>query len=156
QSLTVFYRELSYGMMCHRGSLPWRQARQIFPKHRQRIQRPYPHHPIYFIVITYQENTMKPRHFVSLVVSLSLLLVLGAPLLAQAEVEDEPPHVQVSEQGVVDGRVNIIRAIAPGPAWIVIHADADGRPGPVIGHAALEEGENLDVVVEVDVDAVTP
>lgn len=99
---------------------------------------------------------MKPRHLISLVASLILLLALGAPVLAQAEVEDEPPHVQVSEQGVVDGRVNIVRAIAPGPAWVVIHADADGRPGPVIGHAALEEGENLDVVVEVDVDAVTP
>ena len=52
--------------------------------------------------------------------------------------------------------MTIVKATVGGPAWVVIHADADGKPGPVIGHAPLVEGANTDVVVEIDEDAATP
>lgn len=94
------------------------------------------------------------RHFLGLIVSLIGFLILRPAALAQSDAEQ--PNVQVSEQGIVDGRVNIVRAVVDGPAWVVIHADADGKPGPVIGHAALHEGENTDVVVEIDTAAATP
>lgn len=93
-------------------------------------------------------------HFLGLIVSLIAFLIFGPVALAQTI--PSPPNVQVSEQGIVEGRVNIVRAVADGPAWVVIHADADGKPGPVIGHAALHEGENTDVAVDIDTEAATP
>ncbi len=36
------------------------------------------------------------------------------------------------------------------PGWIVIHTDNGGKPGPVVGYAAVREGENLNVVVAID------
>src|SRR5205085_1854517 len=54
-----------------------------------------------------------------------------------------------------DGQVVIARAVINGPGWIVIHADANGAPGPVIGHAALLSGINADVAVPVDAAQVT-
>lgn len=34
--------------------------------------------------------------------------------------------------------------------WLAIHADDNGRPGEVLGHAPLREGKNADVVVRLD------
>lgn len=34
--------------------------------------------------------------------------------------------------------------------WIAIHADDNGRPGEVLGHAPLREGENAGVAVRLD------
>jgi hypothetical protein len=34
--------------------------------------------------------------------------------------------------------------------WLAIHADDNGRPGEILGHAPLREGENADVVVRLD------
>lgn len=38
--------------------------------------------------------------------------------------------------------------------WIAVHSDADGKPGPVIGTAQVQQGESSDVVVTLD-EAVT-
>jgi hypothetical protein len=76
---------------------------------------------------------------------------------ATPEATEEPtPNVQVSDRGIVDGAVLMVRVVATGPSWVVIHADADGRPGPVIGYAPIEEGESLDVEVPIDEEAATP
>jgi plastocyanin len=56
----------------------------------------------------------------------------------------------VSDQDIVEGTVTVSEVDSAGPGWIVIHADADGAPGPVIGHTAVENGANKDVVVEID------
>lgn len=34
--------------------------------------------------------------------------------------------------------------------FIAVHEDLDGAPGPVVGHVAVSEGDNSDVVVELD------
>lgn len=64
------------------------------------------------------------------------------------EVEDQPlgPNATVSVQNAGIG----------GPGWIVIHADDGGEPGPIIGHARLDEGESVDVTVEIDPTGLTP
>lgn len=41
------------------------------------------------------------------------------------------------------------------PGWVVIHADENGAPGPAIGRAAVSNGENTDVMVEIDTKAAT-
>ena len=95
---------------------------------------------------------MRSRFFFSLVVSFGLLFAFGSVVAAQTWT----PDVQVDDGGVVDGAVIIAKATVEGPAWVVIHADDGGNPGPVIGHAPLAAGENLQVVVEIDRAASTP
>lgn len=105
---------------------------------------------------------MKSRHLIRHLLGLTALLILlfsfGPVAWAQTTTQgaEEDPFIQVSEQGIVDGRVLIVQTFTNAPAWVVIHADADGKPGPVIGHAALETGLNTDVVVDIDVEAATP
>ena len=95
---------------------------------------------------------MKARQLISLIVSISMFFVFGTVALAQTYT----PDVQVAETGIVDGAVTIAQATIGGPGWVVVHADADGKPGPVIGQAPLTEGVNTDVVVDIDADAATP
>lgn len=95
---------------------------------------------------------MKARHLIGLIVSISMLFVFGTVALAQTYT----PDVQVTDTGIVDDTVTIAEATVAGPGWIVIHADAGGKPGPVIGSAPLTEGVNSNVVVDIDSDAATP
>jgi hypothetical protein len=95
---------------------------------------------------------MKRGYVFSLLLALVLVLVGGPRVLAQSDV----PNVQVAGTGIVDGTVTIVEATVPGPGWVVIHADQDGKPGAVIGYAPLAEGANNDVVVNVDANAATP
>jgi hypothetical protein len=46
--------------------------------------------------------------------------------------------------------------VSEGLGWLVIHADNDGSPGPVLGAAPVAAGTNLDVVVELSTDGLTP
>jgi plastocyanin len=64
--------------------------------------------------------------------------------------------VEVGDQELMEGdQVSIGRVISRTPGWLVVHADADGGPGPVIGHAPVSTGENLDVAVAVDAERLT-
>ncbi len=51
-----------------------------------------------------------------------------------------------------DGKsVTVPRADLSGVnGWLAIHADDNGQPGEVLGHAPLREGENTDVAVRLD------
>jgi plastocyanin len=65
------------------------------------------------------------------------------------------PSVTVEDQELgADNTVVIANVTAADPGWMVIHAD-DGGPGPVIGFAPVEVGENEDVTVEVDPEMAT-
>jgi plastocyanin len=69
----------------------------------------------------------------------------------------DEPFVEVADQPLgPDATVTVESAGVKGPGWVVIHADDGGGPGPIIGHARLDEGENADVVVEVDPTGLTP
>ncbi|HET7838368.1 MAG TPA: hypothetical protein VFL04_01325 [Rectinemataceae bacterium] len=90
----------------------------------------------------------------SLLLGLAALLGLGSlRLAAQAAVT---PVVVVQDQAIDDSRVIVLKVTSATPGWMVIHADAAGRPGPVIGYAAVREGENLNVVVAIDAKKATP
>ena len=65
------------------------------------------------------------------------------------------PEVFVIDQPTIDNTVNVTRATIDEPGWVVIHADADGAPGPVIGYSALPAGINANVKVEIDPKAAT-
>jgi hypothetical protein len=66
------------------------------------------------------------------------------------------PGVTVRSQRVSAGAVTVEQAFSAGPGWIVIHAQAEGKPGIVLGHEALQEGLNRNVRVTIDAAAATP
>ncbi|MEZ4733947.1 MAG: cupredoxin domain-containing protein [Caldilineaceae bacterium] len=59
------------------------------------------------------------------------------------------PHITVFDQAIENGAVTVARVDSEGPGWIVIHADRNGAPGPVIGHSAVEDGPNIEVSVPI-------
>jgi hypothetical protein len=61
-----------------------------------------------------------------------------------------PPAVIVMDQAIVEDSVMVRQAVSAGAGWIVIHSDADGSPGPVVGYAPVIEGVNSDVRIEID------
>ncbi len=81
------------------------------------------------------------------------LLLLTLPVAAQ----ESEPSVTVSDQLSLDGTVVIDSVVSDGPGFVVIHTDnGEGSPGPVIGNAPLNPGENFDVVVSIDTSQATP
>ncbi len=64
------------------------------------------------------------------------------------------PAMRVNNQ-IVDGTVVAESVLSDGPGWLVIHADNGGAPGPVLGFAAVENGVNTNVEVEL-MEAATP
>lgn len=56
-----------------------------------------------------------------------------------------------------DGKTITIKSVSiTGSAgFIAIHADLEGKPGPVVGHVAIPEGDSSDVAVTLDTPAPT-
>ncbi len=78
----------------------------------------------------------------------------ATPTEAPAE-EAMIPSVTVNDQEISDDMVTVAEVVSDGPGWIVIHADQEGAPGPVVGHSAVSEGVNTDVTVEIDTENAT-
>ncbi|NNU78874.1 hypothetical protein HMH01_00350 [Halovulum dunhuangense] len=56
------------------------------------------------------------------------------------------PGVTASDQDVSGGTVTAESIVAGENGWLVVHrTDAEMKPGPVVGHAPLKAGENMDV-----------
>ncbi|HVP20766.1 MAG TPA: hypothetical protein VMS73_02780 [Anaerolineaceae bacterium] len=61
------------------------------------------------------------------------------------------PLVKVSDQPLAGDAVTVDEVVSAGPGWIVIYTtNANGQPDQPIGHAAVKDGENFNVVVPVD------
>ncbi len=65
------------------------------------------------------------------------------------------PAVFVIDQDVVDGTVLVTRVTSNVPGWIVIHADDNGKPGPVLGESAVPSGITADILVEISPEGLT-
>jgi len=76
---------------------------------------------------------------------LSTALFLTAKL-ALAAGHGMAPAVMATDQDVSGGTVTAESIVAPANGWLVVHrTDASMAPGPVIGHAPLREGTNMEV-----------
>jgi hypothetical protein len=85
--------------------------------------------------------------------AMAFLLVAGLwPALAQGS---SLPSVIVKDQSIVNNQVIIPKVVSDGPGWLVIHLDVDGKPGAVIGYAAVHDGVNTNVAVTVDSQKAT-
>jgi predicted lipoprotein with Yx(FWY)xxD motif len=75
---------------------------------------------------------------------------------AEAQMAAEvTPSVKVADQAIANDAVTIAEVSSKGPGWIVIHADKNGAPGPVLGHSAVKDGANKDVVVKLAAEGRT-
>jgi hypothetical protein len=83
-------------------------------------------------------------------------LLAGGTAIGATFAVTYPPDVVVFDQPVIDGQIVIDRVISNGPGWVVVHRDEDGQPGLIIGHAALADGLNEGVAVELIEAALTP
>jgi len=76
------------------------------------------------------------------------------PAMTEAMTEamgEGTPSVTVSDQKLgADNSLIVDKVVAAVDGWIVIHADASGKPGTVLGHAAVKKGENDQVKVVLD------
>jgi predicted lipoprotein with Yx(FWY)xxD motif/polyisoprenoid-binding protein YceI len=60
------------------------------------------------------------------------------------------PSVTVEDQSIESGKVTVAEVVSNGTGWLVVHAQADGKPGPILGFSPVIDGENSDVMVEID------
>lgn len=61
------------------------------------------------------------------------------------------PMVKVADQALNGNSVMVDDVVSAGPGWIVIYTtNAQGQPDQAIGHAQVKEGDNPNVVVQVD------
>lgn len=92
------------------------------------------------------------RRWFGFVFGLAVLLLITLAPLALAQTT---PSVTVSDQPIVNNTVTVDQVVSNGPGWIVIHADDNGSPGTVLGHAAVSDGENTNVVAELATEGRT-
>ncbi|MHB1296085.1 MAG: DUF7282 domain-containing protein [Anaerolineae bacterium] len=83
--------------------------------------------------------------------ALLILAMLSFAVFAQGAT----PSVTVNDQAVENDSVTVASVVSDGPGWIVIHNSTDGAVGADIGFSAVADGENTDVVVEIDPDLAT-
>jgi hypothetical protein len=70
-----------------------------------------------------------------------MLGVVVAAKNAAFDVRDQPGVFTTIAVGPV---------LAPGPSWVVVHLDMDGKPGPRVGLAHVDAGETRTVTVVLD------
>ena len=106
---------------------------------------------------------------VKVLLPLAAVLILGAgcPNKAKLDANTEATvqengsgakkaMVEISNQTVVRGIVVVPKVVSVGPGWLVIHADAAGKPGDVIGQQSVQAGENVAISVQIDTAKATP
>lgn len=59
--------------------------------------------------------------------------------------------VEGSDQDVSGGSVTASKIVAAEDGWLVVHRTGDDmKPGPVVGHAAVKAGENMNITAPLD------
>lgn len=77
---------------------------------------------------------------------LSALVLSCAASTAFAAAHAMAPAVEAKDQSVANGVVSADMIVAGENGWMVVHrTDAEMKPGPVVGHAPLRKGDNIDV-----------
>ncbi|WP_417684040.1 hypothetical protein [Roseibium sp.] len=65
----------------------------------------------------------------------------------------ETPTVKAMDQNVSSGTVTAATIVSPADGWLVVHrTDASGKPGAVVGHAAVMHGNNENVTATLTED----
>ena len=65
------------------------------------------------------------------------------------ETAEQVPSITNPRQQMPDGTIVIDKVYMDQSGWVVIHADQDGSPGPVIGYKQVPEGISTEVVIQI-------
>ena len=66
-------------------------------------------------------------------------------LSGTAFADGHAPAVVAADQDVSNGVVSASKVMASENGWLVVHRTDGVKPGPVVGHAPLRAGANMDV-----------
>ena len=84
--------------------------------------------------------------YLPLVVAAALMGVAVTSTVTVMAAAHAAPKVVAVDQSVANGIVSAKEIVAGENGWMVVHrVKADGKPGPVVGHAPLRAGVNEDV-----------
>lgn len=73
-------------------------------------------------------------------------LVCGAFATSSALAAEHKAGVWTNDQSVANGVVSARKVVAEQNGWLVVHrTDESMKPGPVVAHAPLRKGMNMDV-----------
>jgi len=79
-------------------------------------------------------------------------VIVNVPFQSGLEIQDA---VSAGDQAASNGTVTVDLVSSQQSGWIVIHAAADGAPGPVVGFAPVGAGSNANVSVDIDLEQAT-
>ena len=60
--------------------------------------------------------------------------------------------VDAADQAINNGTIIVAEVHATQDGWIAVHIDQGGKPGPVIGHAAVPKGKTSNLAVKLEQD----
>ncbi len=110
--------------------------------------------PLYFVVLTVFALALAACQSAAPAPQPTAVPPTAVPTEAAAE-PAMTPSVTVSDQEIADGTVTVAEVVSNGAGWIVVHAQADGKPGPILGYAPVSDGANKDVSVQIDASKAT-
>jgi len=89
-----------------------------------------------------------PRRAAGPLLTASVATILAA-LASCRSLPASAGAILVNSQTSDNALVLVSRVVSEGPGWLVIHAEAGGAPGPVLGWAPVREGVNRNLRVRI-------
>lgn len=85
-------------------------------------------------------------HYLPLVAAVAIASAAVSTTISAMAAAHASPKVVAADQSVANGIVSAKEIVAGENGWMVVHrVKADGKPGPVVGHAPIRGGVNDDV-----------
>ena len=87
-------------------------------------------------------------HWLGIVGLIGLMALLAlAPSAGAAPRGQATDSVAAADQAINNGTIIVAEVNATQDGWIAVHIDQGGKPGPVIGHAAVPKGTTTNLAV---------
>ena len=81
-----------------------------------------------------------------------MALFVLAPIAGAAPLQQATDSVDAADQAISNGTLIVAQVNSTVDGWIAVHVDQEGKPGPVIGHAAAPKGQTRNLAVKLDQD----
>ena len=75
-----------------------------------------------------------------------------APAAGAAPRQQAADSVDAADQAISNSTLIVAEVNASQDGWIAVHIDQGGKPGPVIGHAAVPKGKTTNLAVKLEQD----
>ena len=79
-----------------------------------------------------------------------MALFMLAPVAGAAPLQQAADSVDAADQALSNSTLVVATVNSSVDGWIAVHIDQEGKPGPVIGHAAAPKGETKNLAIKLD------